>query len=149
MVMVDAKLRQIEESLFEASDWLGALPAGPAVRELRVRYAALVRVVGSWKMVTPHPDQLAAMLECVTDLCAAILRTCGPAARDGSRLGRRSGGPSRPAPRSSSRSPARTSAPPTRSRSSLGPTLPPLGRANVFDRTTRPPPLRRRSEPPS
>src|ERR1700689_511839 len=100
--MVEGKqLQQIEEALFESGDWLRAAQSGPAVRELRVRYGVLMRVVGSWTMSPPHPDQLAAMLESGHDLCAAIVRTCGPWAGNGPKPGRRTGRPPSPGARPS------------------------------------------------
>ncbi|MGO9835461.1 MAG: hypothetical protein ACLP1X_14705 [Polyangiaceae bacterium] len=149
--MVEGKqLQQIEEALFESGDWLRTAQPGPAVRELRVRYGALLRVVGTWATAPPHADQLAAMLECVNDLCAAIARTCGPVARNPSKLGRRTGRPSspgvrpsaRPSARPSGRPGPRQSAPPLKPRSAAGHAMRP-GPMDAFERTTRPPPPRK------
>jgi hypothetical protein len=158
--MLDAKhLQQIDETLFESGDWLRAASPGPAVRELRVRHGALVRVVGSWKTAPPHPDQLAAMLECVSELCGAIVRACNPSAGDASALMRRTGRPShsalrpsvhpsgRPIARASIRPDARRTAPPGRHRPAAALAMRPPPLPNVFLRTTRPPP-RPASEPP-
>jgi len=153
------QLQQIEEALLESGEWLRAASPGPAVRELRVRYGVLVRVVGSWKLTPPHPDQLAAMLDCVSDLCAAIVRLCDPTLRESFQLARRFGRPSRPAPRPSAHpsarplaraSPwpaARRSVPPGRGWPGATLAMRPPAPPDVFLRTTRPPPAKA-SEPP-
>ena len=149
--MVEGKqLQQIEETLFESGDWLRTAQPGPAVRELRVRYGALVRVVGTWATAPPHPDQLAAMLECVNDLCTVITRTCGPAARNASKPGRRTARPptpgarpaARPSARPSGRPAVRPSAPPGKPRSAAGHAIRP-GPLDAHQHTTRPPPPRK------
>src|SRR5580693_4459683 len=150
--MVDPRqLEQIEEALLESGDWLRTAAPGPAVRELRVRYGSLSRVVGSWKMAPPHPDRLAAMLECVSDLCGAIVRTCDPSPRDAVKLARRTARPSCPAQRPSIHPPgrpigrvsippdARRPLPPSRWPAAVLAIRPPPP-PDVFQRTTRPPP---------
>jgi hypothetical protein len=116
----------IEDALEEIDEALRSGPPGPAIRELRVRQGALFRVVRGWIHLPPHDAQIAAMLECVLELRAQVLRVSVPS-RDPPVIVRRG---SRPPPRSAaaraSASQARTTKPPPRRDASM--------------RTTRPPP---------
>src|SRR5579883_1489045 len=123
------QLPAIEQVLTETEALLRAATPSPAVRELRVRQGMLLRVVRGWIHIPPHDAQIAAMLECVLDLRASVVRTC--AATDGSlaSVARRT---TRPAM-------ARVTARPAQTRT----TRPPPRREAT--RTTRPPPRRERS----
>lgn len=117
--MADVTQRSlIEQHIDELDGWLRAATPSPAVRELRVRHSALARVVRGWVHVPPHEAQIAAMLECVLELRAQVVRSCPRPPPDA------------PGPR------RRTSHPPARFKT----TRPPPARETT--RTTRPPPRR-------
>jgi hypothetical protein len=134
--MIDpSKLAGVELTLDECHELLAAAAPSPAVRELRVRHAALARVVGGWRVMPPHSAQLAAMLECALELRGLVVRACAqPSAREPTTLPG-IGPTSRPPPRSSSW-PRRTSA--------QGATRPPA--RDMSMKTTRPPPRRRKGD---
>ena len=132
----------IETTLAELDEVLRAASPGVAVRELRVRHAALARVVRGWALAEPYTAQLAAMRECVAELRDAVKKACPQGPREAAAG---SGGASRPPARPTRRaipvkSPMKSSGPPPR-RSSGGAGL----------TTTRPPPRRDAggSSPPS
>ncbi len=66
----------IDEALAEADILLRSMATGPGVRELLVRHGSLSRVVKAWGAAPPHEAQLAAMLECVTELLGSVRRVC-------------------------------------------------------------------------
>ena len=69
----------IEETLEEIDARLREGAPGAAMREVRVRHDGLSRVVRRWVHVPPHSAQVSAMLECVLELRAQLLRVYGSA----------------------------------------------------------------------
>jgi hypothetical protein len=66
----------IDEALAEAEILLRSVVPGPGIRELLVRHGSLSRVVKGWGAAPPHEAQVAAMLECVTELLGSVKRLC-------------------------------------------------------------------------
>jgi hypothetical protein len=105
------QLTAMEEMLVVCGERLRFAAPNAAVRELRVRYWALARVVRRWFFSPPHAAQIAAMLECVLELNSRVQQECGcegrvavPRAADHRPLHTRTTRP--PPPRSSDRNPS-------------------------------------------
>jgi len=119
----------IEDTIVEIDEVLRAAAASPAVRELRVRHGALARVVRTWGHPGPHAAQLGAMMECVLELRAAVLKACPARAREASGHGA-SRPPARPTARALPVKHMKTTRPPPRRSAANRSTRPPA-RAGV------------------